>query len=231
MNRQRPLVPSDVTSGQSYGFWKAFAAAGGTWADMQVATENSSCMQLAVKFIKSAHVHPAVQLGDRIPELMLEAAVAKGVQQIDEYTYRFFDPGMSLSNLQVLPTVVDGKLIHWDSRYESCTWAHKNCSPQERTIRLILKEAFHKTFLDQKRLLIFNEDVAPARLVVTFLVINALATNTYLLPNRLVRCIDEIGPDSRVCVGNFKHNSGLQLHDYQNHGGFEHVGVAFTQKS
>ena len=132
----------------------------------------------------------------------LQAAVEKGVQ-CENGVYRFFDPGISLVALRDLSLVRQKKLVYCQDWYEPYDWARREDAPQERNLRIPVEGSFNKTFPDQKKLLLPEEEVPSTHSVATFLVINALATGKRLLPDCYVRCIDKDLVGDRVCVGRF----------------------------
>lgn len=159
----------------------------------------------------------------------LTIAIEKGVQD-ENGIYRFFDPGIPLVTLRNLPVVRERQLMYPQDWYNSPDWVKREDAPQERTLRVPVEGSFDKTFSEQEKLLLPEEEVPSVRSVATFLVINALVTGKRLLPDCYVRCIDKDSDGDRVLVGHFDAN-GLYVyanwHDYR----YSYLGVAASRKS
>lgn len=192
-------------------------------------------------------------------EIAFHDAVKKGVTRKGHY-YRFFDPGISLVELQNVPAVREQNLIDTlsgtpfasadkgDRRYlmrfrgtrdvadlyAHEEWAHVTCAPQERFLRIPMRDSFGKTFHEQEEMLSRDEEIASARVVTLFLVINQLATGKVLLPNTCVRCKEPAKNDGHWKVGRTSAcvSGGILIvsWDYQKDAPQQWIGAAAMKK-
>ncbi|OGJ63988.1 hypothetical protein A3E47_02685 [Candidatus Peribacteria bacterium RIFCSPHIGHO2_12_FULL_54_10] len=179
------LVHEMIVTGRKVGAGSDFYAA---------LAHDEGLFRRVMEMVKEDHLLVAMQA--------LQAAVEKGVQ-CENGVYRFFDPCISLVTLRDLSLVRQKKLVYRQDWYEPYDWAKREDAPQERNLRIPVEGSFNKTFPDQEKLLLPEEEVPSTRSVATFLVINALATGKRLLSDCYVRCIDKGSDGVRVCVGYF----------------------------
>ncbi len=159
----------------------------------------------------------------------LQEVVKKGVTEKDG-VYTFFDPGFPLVTQRQLPIVLFHKLIFAQDWYDGYDWATQQDAPQERQIRVPVKDSFNRTFPDQEKLLLVGEQPSSVRALTMFLIINALATGKRLLPDCYVRCIDKYSCNGRVSVGGFCDN-GVVVLDLWPGNRDPGVGLAALRKS
>ena len=226
MSRAQQLKSGDISLGLAHEWVCAFGRQGGTAAMLQQTIEDASVMQRIIDAIKNETQATPEQ--DAAMQALM-AAVEKGVR-CDNGVYLFFDPGIPLVVLRNLPVVRQKKLIYVQDWYDGYDWANREDAPQERLLRIPVKDSFNLTFPDQEKLLTSDEEVASTRSVAMFLVINALSTGKRLLPDRYVNCINRGLGGSRVSVGRF---DALGLNIDCNWDNFRHpgLGVAATRKS
>jgi hypothetical protein len=199
MSRAQQLRSGDVSLGLAHEWICAFGRQGGTAAMLQETIEDSGLMFRVVDAI--IQHGPVFSFEGDAPHALMNA-VEKGVQ-CENGIYRFFDPGIPLIMLRNLSVVRLNKHICEQDWYAPYDWATSADAPQERTLRVPVEGSFDKTFPNQENLLSPVEDVASARCVATFLIINAMEDGERLLPDCYVRCADKGSGGRRVYVGGF----------------------------
>jgi hypothetical protein len=161
---------------------------------------------------------------------LLSTAINYGVH-IENGVYRFMDPGIPLVLLRDLPTVRSKGGMLYQNWYDQCDWAHRRETLQERCLRLQVDRSLGKDFSEQRILLNPDEEVAPARIVLTYLVMLRLETDVKPSRNWSLRC--QYDASSDVCaVAHFFISGTLGIVRSSN-GKFKHdiLGLAALGKS
>ncbi len=125
-----------------------------------------------------------------IAEPDLQNAMNRGIVQLEEHLFQFWDPGLSLSNLLALPVVQEGGLIEYCRipLEQHAKWTMTERKPQERLLRTLVPGSRSCTRKEQEPLLL-NKTHAGIAVVTTFLILDALSTGqTCYMHDSFVRC-------------------------------------------
>ena len=115
----------------------------------------------------------------------------------------FFDPGWSIVRLREFARD-KGKLFYRQDWYDDGQpFATLGESPRYRQLRMeAAKDSFGKTFAEQQKLLLPDEEIPLARVVVAGIVTHFLVMGERLFPT-YIRCADKSADGNRVLVGGF----------------------------
>ena len=142
----------------------------------------------------------------------------------------FFDPGWSIVRLREAVTG-KGQIFYAQSWYNTQDFATLEDQPRYRQLRMeAVKDSFSKIFADQQKLLLPDEEVPLARVVVMGMVIHFLSTGERLFPTSYVRCQDQGSDGSRVYVGRFA-GAGLRVGGPWDDDPYSDIGLASARKS
>ena len=136
------------------------------------------------------------------------------------------DPGLSIVDLRASHPSLFSAMNDW---YRNAPFAKQRDIWKWRQIRVAPMEP-GKLFEEQSDNLVDGETPAPARAIVTLLIVHHLVTNAYLDIGRL-RCSDKLLTGQRVLVGPFGAN-GLELASCSDRYSSPSVGLsaAFTHE-
>lgn len=113
----------------------------------------------------------------------------------------FFDPGFSIAALWASFATRKSLLMPIDCS-DAQVFAHVTDHPRYRQVRAAaVPRSVNKDLATQLRLLSLGEESAPARVVVTGIVVHFLATSKRLFRGQIVRCADKTDDDGHVIVG------------------------------
>jgi hypothetical protein len=142
----------------------------------------------------------------------------------------FFDPGWSL--LRLRETVAGkGTIFYPQSWYNTQDFVTLEGPPRYRQLRMeAMKDSFDKTFADQQKLLLPDEEVPLTRVVVMGMVLHFLVAKERLFPTSYVRCQDKASGGDRVSVGHFD-GAGLHVHSDWDDNPDSSIGLASARKS
>ena len=124
----------------------------------------------------------------------------------------FVDPGWSIVRLREAVTG-KGQIFNAQSWYNTQEdFAKLEEQPRYRQLRMeAVTDSFDKTFANQQKLLLPDEEVPLGRVVIMGMVLHFISTGERLFPTSYVRCKDKDSDGYRVYVGDFD-DAGLHVH-------------------
>lgn len=145
-------------------FMTAYQKEGGALAHLHAATKNPFLMR---------HLIQRVQLGLDMEKLYV--ADKKGVQQISEDEYCFFDPGLSFSSIRDILYHKHDPLLRGYAygSHINGEWVNEETVPQKRIIRFTHYSAL-RNLEDQKQYAEQDEQLCGARDVLTLLTLSSM---------------------------------------------------------
>lgn len=122
----------------------------------------------------------------------------------------FFDPGLSILDLRAV-VASKGNTFCPQDWYDNEPFTHRDEAPRYRQVRLRpFPDSFRKTFAEQQLLVPDGEEVPSARVMVTALVVQFLATGQRLLESCSVHTAD-VCPDGGRVYGGSSGRGGLYV--------------------